>query len=244
MPGLSPSMKIKKGRALVGWNPGASPVVTITGSTPSPSIGSNPDLGFTATAIDAELGDMSSSLKWTIVSALAVPATAGVADAAVSGAPAGAAVPAIPTLSYDLDVTVDAGLQQLVVPVAIAEDYDAIAATISGLLTGATCAFVAGAFQITSASVGAASTIVIVEGTGGPSGGGGFIAAVDAAAGGATTFPAPVDGVDLIPEVTVQGGTGPNPPLSFLVIGSQDVVASVTEGAVTVTDSVTINVQA
>ena len=123
--------------------------------------------------------------------------TAGFADALVNGAPAGAAVPAIATNIYDLDVTFETGgLQQLAVTVNVADDYDTIAATISGLLTNGTCAFVAGAFRVTSALIGATSTALIVEGTGGPSAGGGFIAAVDAAAGGATTFPAPTVGTN------------------------------------------------
>ena len=123
--------------------------------------------------------------------------TAAYADAAVFGAPLGTVVPAIPTNTYDLDVQFDVGgLQQLAVLVNVADDYNTIAATINGLLANGTCAFVNGAFRVTSATLGLGSSAYIAEGTGGPSAGGGFIAAVDAAAAGATTFPAMVPGTD------------------------------------------------
>ena len=133
--------------------------------------------------------------------------TQAYADAIVFGTPLGTAIPAIPTSTYDLDVTFDVGgLQQLAVPVNVTDSYDTIAATINGLLSNGTCAFVNGAFRVTSNTVGVGSTAVIAEGTGGPSAGGGFIAAVDAAAGGATTLTG-----SLFETLTATGGGGGAP---------------------------------
>ena len=229
MPGLAPAQKIKKGRPLVGF-PNTGPVVTITGFDAGPTV-SVATPGFTGTAIDTEQGDISASIIWIGQTSLPtsgfqkaltggarvggdptglVDDTVAEAYAAVFGAPAGATVPAIATFTYDLDVTFDVGgLQQLVVPVAVADDYDTIAATINGLLTNGTCAFVAGSFTCFSATPGESSALVAV-GTAGTGTGGEFFVAVDAAAGGATTFPAPIPGTTTAYDatVTVDGGVG------------------------------------
>lgn len=245
--GMSAHMKVKKGRPMVGWPGGNTPpVIAITpGFDAAPSIAANPNTSFFAVATDAQQGDISANIVWSIVSAFAVPATSGFADALVFGAPTGATIPAIPTNTYDLDVTFETGgLQQLAVSVNVADSYDVIAATISGLLANGACAFVSGAFRVTSTLTGVTSTAAIADGTTGtPSAGGDFFVAVDAAAGGATTFPTPTVGTDLVPEVRVTGGTGGNPSISFLVQGAQDVIASITDGygaTVTDTESVTV----
>lgn len=244
---MSPRIKIKKGRPLAGWVPGATPVVTITAFTASPSIAANPDTGFTATAVDVEQGDMAASLQWRIVSAFAIPATAGVASAAVDLAPAGSVIPlSTASATYDVDVTFeDGGLQQLAVVIANTDDYDAIAAILDGAVTDGTVAFAGGAFVFTDDLAGGTSTALVAAGTAG-SGGGDLFAAITAEAAGnpAVTFPAPVAGTAIVPEETVIGGTGANPSLNFLVIGVQDVVAFVTDGPVEGNDTQSVTVGA
>ena len=231
---MAPAQKVKKGRPLVGF-PNTAPVVTITLAV-SPQIVDVPSASgeFTATAIDAEQGDIASSLVWTTLTVpsgegyqdvnvgggegagsptgLADDGTSGFADAAVSGTPAGGATAGMTTASYDLDVVFDAGgPQPLVVPVTVTDTWDVVAATIHGLLINGSCAFVAGAFRVTSVTLGVTSTAFITEGTGGPSGGGGFIAEVDAAASGATTFPAPTVGTNgtvYTASASINGGEG------------------------------------
>jgi len=63
MPGMSQNIKIRKGRVAAV---NAAPVVTITSGPPTASTGS-PDtpFTFTATAIDAEDGDITANIVWT-----------------------------------------------------------------------------------------------------------------------------------------------------------------------------------
>jgi len=122
-------------------------------------------------------------------------ATAGIADAYVGGEPLGTVVPGVATQNWEVDVTIDGGaLQQLAIAVNIADDYDTIAATLSTAITGGTCAFVAGAFRITSATTGGSSNVVVGAGTLGVTGD--LFAAITAAAVGAPSidFEAPIDG--------------------------------------------------
>ena len=118
------------------------------------------------------------------------------------GAFTGATVPAIASATYDLDVTIDGGgLNQLAVALLNTDDWDGIAAKIQTALrtaTGSTetVAIVAGKIQITSATAGSTSTVLIAAGTAG-SGGGDLLAAITAL--GATytaTLDTPVDGTE------------------------------------------------
>ncbi len=73
--------------------------------------------------------------------------TAGFADAAVSGSPAGSVVPGIAAATYDFDVNIDGGGNSPEsITTAGGEDYDAIAALMSAQVTGGSVAFVSGAF--------------------------------------------------------------------------------------------------
>jgi len=231
---MSPRIKIKKGRALDGWVPGDTPVVTITGFDAAPDI-KVPNSSFTATAVDTEQGDMAASIQWELVSAFEIAATAGVAQAAVGGAPAGSVVPlTTASATYDVDVTFeDGGLQQLAVVVANTDDYDAIAAILDGAVSDGTITFAGGAFVFTDDAASGTSTALVAAGTAG-SGGGDLFAAITAEAAGnpAVTFPTPVAGTDLVPEELVIGGTGANPTLDFIVAGAQDVRAFVVDGPV------------
>ena len=122
-------------------------------------------------------------------------ATAGTADVYVGGEPLGTVVPGVATQNWEVDVTIDGGsLQQLAIAVNIADDYDTIAATLSTAITGGTCAFVAGAFRVTSATTGGSSTVVVAAGTLGTTSD--LFAAITAAAAGSPTidFEAPIDG--------------------------------------------------
>ena len=122
-------------------------------------------------------------------------ATAGLARAYVDGLPAGTVVPGVATQNWEVDVTIDGGaLQQLAIAVNIADDYDTIAATLSTAITGGTCAFVNGAFVVTSGTTGASSTVVVAAGTLGTTSD--LFAAITAAAAGNPViyFETPEDG--------------------------------------------------
>lgn len=62
MPGMPPRIKQKKGRLLDNY-PNVAPVVTITSSHGPGGLGGSDT--FTATAIDAEDGDITASIVWT-----------------------------------------------------------------------------------------------------------------------------------------------------------------------------------
>ena len=65
MPGMSPRIKLKKGRALVG-HPNVDPTINITVfvGTVAVDVADGP---YVAVALDAEQGDISSQIIWTIV---------------------------------------------------------------------------------------------------------------------------------------------------------------------------------
>ena len=63
MPGMTARIKLKKGRALVGHE-NAAPVVTITAFDATPPNGTASTV-FSATALDAEQGDLSANIVWT-----------------------------------------------------------------------------------------------------------------------------------------------------------------------------------
>jgi hypothetical protein len=120
---------------------------------------------------------------------------AGYADVSIGGAPLGTVVPGVATQNWEVDVTIDGGgLQQLAIAVNIADDYDTIAATLSTAITGGTCAFVGGAFRVTSATTGVLSTVIVAAGTLGVTSD--LFAAITAAAAGnpVILYLAPVDG--------------------------------------------------
>lgn len=129
------------------------------------------------------------------VSIVDTAATHGTASAAVATAPAGTVVPGIAANTYDFDVTIDGGaLQKLHITTVGGESYNAIAALMNAVpVAGASVAYVAGAFVVTSASTGVTSTAVVAAGTFG-SAGGNLFAAIATASGHAVTFPAPVNG--------------------------------------------------
>ena len=246
MPGMSPHMKIKKGRPLANWPGGNTPpVINITAFDAAPDISGNPfTTEYIAVATDAEQGDISASIVWRVADQVAVAATSGEADAAIAGAPAGTVVPGVATQNWEVDVDLDVGVnQQLIVAVNILDDYDDIAALISTQIAGGSCVFVGGAFKVSSDTLGVASTAVVAAGTAGVTSD--LFAAITAAAVGnpVITFPAPTAGVDAILETLVVGGSGGTPSLTFLVAGSQTVEAEITDGfGSTVVDSETINV--
>jgi len=62
MPGLTARMKVKKGRKLVGWD--SAPVITIDAFSATANTGV-PEAGYSATATDAEDGDISANVTWT-----------------------------------------------------------------------------------------------------------------------------------------------------------------------------------
>ncbi len=111
-------------------------------------------------------------------------------------------VPGLATLSnYTLDVTIDGGtLQQLDdISINVADDWNDIAAAIQTSLQAATsstetCTITAGKIQITSATTGESSTVVIADGTGT---GTALLAAITALGADYTaTIDTPVDGAE------------------------------------------------
>ncbi len=142
--------------------------------------------------------------------------TAGFADAAISGAPAGSVVPGIAAATYDFDVTIDGGgLQQNTITTAGGEDYDAIAALMSTAVTGGSVAFVGGSFRVTSATTGTGSAATVAAGTLG-SGGGDLFAAIDTAATVTTTFPTPTGGTTTVYTAAVVVDGGASQPISIV----------------------------
>lgn len=138
--------------------------------------------------------------------------TAGVDDIATSGyaeisntgtlATFGSAVvPALPSATYDLDVTADSTLRQVATALLVTDTWAQIAAKIQVALRALTTstetvAIVNGKIKVTSATSGIASSILIAAGTAG-SGGGDLLAAIDAiGATYVTSLDAPVDGFD------------------------------------------------
>ena len=155
--------------------------------------------------------------------------TAGFADAAISGAPAGSVVPGIAAATYDFDVTVDfGGLQQLSITTAGGEDYDAIAALMSTPVTGGSVAFVGGSFRITSATTGVSSAATVAAGTFG-SGGGDLFAAIDLAATVTTTFPTPTFGTSTVYTAAVVVDGGGSQPISITGGAAQDYTTLLSE---------------
>ena len=63
--GMSPNIKVKKGRALVGW-PNAAPTISITVSQLTATAGT-PTGPYTASALDADQGDLSATVVWSTV---------------------------------------------------------------------------------------------------------------------------------------------------------------------------------
>lgn len=97
----------------------------------------------------------------------------------------GSFVPEITAATYDLDVTIDAGgLLQLSFSILTTDDWDGVATKIQSALRTATGSTedvainADGSMQITSATTGASSTVVIAAGTAG-SAGGDFLAAIE-----------------------------------------------------------------
>ena len=80
MPHMSPHMKIKKGRPLANWPGGNTPpVINITAFEVQPVITNNPFTSeYVAVATDAEQGDISANIVWTIASAIATWGRQGV----------------------------------------------------------------------------------------------------------------------------------------------------------------------
>jgi hypothetical protein len=65
--------KLAKGRPLKGYaSKNVGPTVTITGYVPTPNV-NNPTVGFTATAVDPEQGDISNQIVWTTTTTSASP---------------------------------------------------------------------------------------------------------------------------------------------------------------------------
>ena len=229
---MAPRQKVARGRPLVGF-PNTDPVVTITFAK-SPVTVSVPQASgeYTATAVDAEQGDIASSLVWTTLTVPAgegfqvvnvgggegggnstglAPDTAGFADA-TNGSLLGAQVTAAGAATYDFDVTIDGGgLQQLSITTSGGETYTALAALMSAAVTGGTVAYndPAFAFRVTSSTTGASSAATIAVGTLG-SGGGDLFAALDAAETVTHTFPAPTAGTSTTytASVSINGGEG------------------------------------
>ena len=144
------------------------------------------------------------------------PSNPGDATAEIAGDPAGTVVPGVATQNWDVDVTFDVGgLQQLVVAVNIADDYDDIAVLLNAQVTNGTVTFSSGDFVATSATPGAGSTAVIAAGTDGT---GDLFAAITAAAGGnpAITFSAPTPGATPVFTATVNIDGGGNDPISIV----------------------------
>jgi len=65
MPGMSPRIKLKKGRPLVGHT-NVGPAISITANV-DPVDGGVATTGFAALATDAEQGDISSQVVWSTV---------------------------------------------------------------------------------------------------------------------------------------------------------------------------------
>lgn len=229
MPGMSPRMKIKKGRPLVDWVPGNLPNVTITNFDAAPDI-KVPNSVFTATAVDDESGDMEASIQWEIVSAFEIDATAGEQTVDFGGnindgddATGLADDATIYVASYGVDGN-EAG-QSISIVGSAAQTISELISELEADVVGTSWAIVGGNLVVTSDTTGVSSAIIITDGPG-PAG-------VDLFAN-VTNFVSlstPVDGADLVPEATVIGGTGGNPTLDFIVEGLQDVVAFVQDGA-------------
>ena len=84
MPGMSPRMKLKKGRPLVG-HPNVDPTVSILTFTAAPVVDVEDLNGFTGEAADAEQGDLSAGIEWFIRTVTAAAATGGFQNVNVGG---------------------------------------------------------------------------------------------------------------------------------------------------------------
>lgn len=114
----------------------------------------------------------------------------------------GAVVAGLASATYDLDITVDGGaLRQTATALLITDTWDAIAGKIQvalRALTGSTetISVINGNIQVTSATGGAASAVLIAIGTA-ASGGGDILAAIDALGGTyLTSLDSPVAGTE------------------------------------------------
>jgi len=100
-------------------------------------------------------------------------ATSGSALVVFSPVTVGTDVPVLPADTYDFDVTIDGGLQQLSITTVGGEDYNAIAALMDAQVVGGAVTFsnIDSAFSVTSDSTGSGSTVLVGPGTFGSSGG-------------------------------------------------------------------------
>ncbi len=138
----------------------------------------------------------------------------------------GATVPAIGAQTYDLDVTIDGGgLNQLAFAITVLDTWDTIIAAIEAALqvaTGSTetVTIESGRIKITSATTGAASSVLIAAGTAG-SGGGDLLAYIDASVSNMTTAlitaVAGSAGRADIPARAILTGPGGNVPADTIV---------------------------
>ncbi len=136
------------------------------------------------------------------------------------GAFTGATVPALASATYDIDITVDGTLTPVAVALLNTDSWTSIAAKIQAALRALTSStetvtISSGKIKVTSASVGAASTIDIAAGTTG-SGGGDLLAAINAI--GATyvvSLDTPVDGTEGTISIQVTNSI-PSDDFSFI----------------------------
>lgn len=183
---LAPVQKVKKGRPLAGF-PNTDPVVTITFAKSTVTVDvPEPSGEYTATAIDAEQGDIAASLVWTTLTVVAgegsqivnvggegggvstglAADTAGfqavdMGAAVAGGTPTGLANDAT---VYTATVNPDAGgAQPIAVTGSAAQIYSTLITELDTDTTGASWSIVGGDLVCTSDTTGASSTIALVD---------------------------------------------------------------------------------
>lgn len=233
MPGMSPHMKIKKGRPLVGWPGGNTPpVINITDFEASPDITQNPFTSeYVAVATDAEQGDISANIEWSIAASIA---TRGIQGVDLGGVPPGGNGSGLANDATVYTATVDVDGAEAAQAISFAgqdaQTFQDVLDELNADTTGAVWTLSGSGLRCTSDSTGVSSSINIVDTN------------LFSTLTGFSSVEVAVNGVD---QVDSQGeGFGGTPSLSFLVQGVQDVEASITDGfGSTVVDSVSVDVQ-
>lgn len=229
---LSPHMKIKKGRPLDNWPGGNTPpVINITDFEANPDLTNNPFTSeYVAVATDAEQGDISANIEWSIAASIA---TQGLQGVDLGGVPPGGNASGLANDATVYTATVDVDGAEAPQAIAItgtaAQTMQTLLDELNADTTGATWTLAGNGLICRSDSTGISSSINLVDTN------------LFSTVTGFSSVEGAVNGVD---QVDSQGeGFGGTPSLSFLVQGLQTIEASITDGfGVTVVDTETITV--
>lgn len=163
-------------------------VVALAGLSRKPALKSIVDLQIFGTAgtvvTNGFQAQTATGTGFETIETATIAAIAGYQEISSTPLPfSGSTVPAITANTYDLDATIDGGgLNQLSFAIAVTDTWDTIVTAIQTALqtaTGSTetVVIIGGDIRVTSATTGAASSVLIAAGTAG-SGGGDVIAAI------------------------------------------------------------------